>query len=165
MNRVVRAPGAGGAYIAIRALVLVTVSSWMLGGAAGAAPTRDAAVAEIGAVLAKQVACWNAGDLEGYMKGYWPSPGLTFYSNATVTTGWAPTLARYRQRYQGEGREMGTLDFRDTSTELLGADAAVVHGRWHLKLTGGRERVGLFTVVFRRFPSGWLIVHDHSSAD
>jgi beta-aspartyl-peptidase (threonine type) len=24
---------------------------------------------------------------------------------------------------------------------------------------------GLFTVIFRKFPEGWKIVHDHTSAD
>lgn len=149
---------AGGAYI-----LMALAASLCLDGTARAVGVDP--VAEIGTVLAKQVSAWNAKDLEGYMKGYWSSPELTFYSNATVTKGWASTLARYRQRYQGEGHEMGTLDFADTTTELLGGEAAMVHGRWRLKLTGGKERSGLFTVVLRRFPTGWLIVHDHSSAD
>ncbi|HZS36878.1 MAG TPA: nuclear transport factor 2 family protein [Polyangia bacterium] len=145
------------------AVALVTASS--NGGDARASPSQDAAIAEIAAVLSKQVASWNAKDLEGYMRGYWNSPDLTFYSNATITKGWAATLARYRQRYQGDGREMGTLAFQETTTELLGSEGAVVHGRWRLKFAHGDERSGLFTVVFRHFPAGWLIIHDHSSAD
>ncbi|HNG96278.1 MAG TPA: DUF4440 domain-containing protein, partial [Acidobacteriota bacterium] len=32
---------------------------------------------EVRAVLDAQVAAWNRGDLEGFMKGYWRSPELT----------------------------------------------------------------------------------------
>jgi ketosteroid isomerase-like protein len=29
----------------------------------------------------------------------------------------------------------------------------------------GTKPGGLFTVVFRKFPNGWKIVHDHTSAE
>ena len=47
--------------------------------------------------------------------------------------------------------------------DVLSADAAVVRGRWHLKMTK-EEPNGLFTLIFKRFPDGWRIVHDHTSA-
>ena len=115
-------------------------------------------------VLDRQTEAWNRGDLEGYMQGYWKSPALTFYSGGTITIGWEPTLARYRKRYQSEGKEMGKLDFPEETIELLGPDAAVSRGRWHLVLPGGKEMGGLYTVILRRLPEGWRIVHDHSSA-
>src|SRR5215211_2307031 len=60
-------------------------------------------------VLERQVEAWNRRDLEGFMKGYWRSQDLTFFSNATTTKGWKETLDRYRNRYQSEGAEMGQL--------------------------------------------------------
>src|SRR5689334_82918 len=83
-------------------------------------------------VLADQVAAWNRGDLEGYMAGYWRSPQLTFYAGGSVTTGWDETLARYRRRYQGEGKAMGTLNFANLQVEVLGPSAALARGRWVL---------------------------------
>ncbi len=56
-------------------------------------------------VLLRQVDAWNRHDLEGFMAGYWNSPELTFFSGTDQTSGWQPTLERYRKRYQGEGRE------------------------------------------------------------
>ncbi len=121
--------------------------------------------AKIMAVIDAQQAAWNRGDLEGYMAGYWKSPELSFYSGGTVTTGWQPTLERYKTRYQGEGREMGHLDFSAVKVHLVGADGAWVEGHWRLTMKSGQNPGGLFTVIFRKFPEGWRIVHDHSSAE
>jgi beta-aspartyl-peptidase (threonine type) len=116
-------------------------------------------------VLDSQVAAWNRGDLPGFMAGYWHSPDLTFFSGATATSGWQPTLERYQKRYQAEGREMGQLDFSNLSIEMLGENAAFVRGRWHLKMRDGKEPKGLFTLIMRHTPDGWKIIHDHTSAE
>jgi len=96
------------------------------------------------------------------MAGYWKSPELTFFANAAVTRGWKATLDRYRARYEGPGRQMGTLRFEELQIVPLGADSALARGTFVLVLAEG-ERRGLFTVLFRRLPEGWRIVHDHSS--
>ncbi len=116
-------------------------------------------------VFSRQEKAWNRGDLEGYMEGYWKSPDLTFYSGGTVTRGWEATLERYRKRYRSEGKEMGRLDFTEDTVEMLGADSAVGYGRWNLTLSGGRKMTGLYTVILKRLPEGWRIVHDHSSSE
>jgi len=59
---------------------------------------------------------------------------------------------------------MGTLEFSNLQIEPLSADTAFVRGQWHLTLSDGKTPHGLFTLVFRRFPDGWKIVHDHTSA-
>jgi beta-aspartyl-peptidase (threonine type) len=118
---------------------------------------------EIRAVLDRQVEAWNHHDLEGFMQGYWHSRDLTFYSGGTVVSGWEETLARYRNRYQSAGNEMGRLEFTDLKIELLGPAAAFVRGRFHLKMTGG-ESGGLFTLTFRKLADGWKIIHDHTSS-
>ena len=121
--------------------------------------------AEIPEVLNQQAEAWNRGDLEGYMRGYWNSPELTFFSGATVTRGWQPTLERYRKRYQGEGKEMGKLEFSDITIQPLARRVALVRGRWRLTLSSGKQPNGLFTLMMRRFPEGWRITHDHSSGE
>ncbi|HZQ69786.1 MAG TPA: nuclear transport factor 2 family protein [Terriglobales bacterium] len=115
-------------------------------------------------VLEKQQAAWNAHDLQSFLSGYWNSPALTFFSGATVTTGWQATLERYQKTYQGEGHEMGKLEFSELNIQPLGAEAAFVRGAWHLTMSDGKTPHGLFTLVFRKFPEGWKIVHDHTSA-
>jgi ketosteroid isomerase-like protein len=120
-------------------------------------------------VLVSQVEAWNHGNLEGFMQGYWHSPDLLFYSGGSITRGWEPTLQRYRQRYQAEGKEMGKLEFQDLNIEVLSWKSAVVTGKFQLTLSktpDGKQPHGLFTLVFKRMPPmGWKIVHDHTSAD
>jgi uncharacterized protein (TIGR02246 family) len=117
------------------------------------------------AVLAAQVEAWNRGDLEGYMESYWKSPDLVFFSNGQETRGWQATLDRYRTRYQAAGKQMGKLDFPAMDVVTLGPDAALARGRWRLKMPDGKELTGMTTVILRKRPEGWRIVHDHSSAD
>ena len=60
-------------------------------------------------VLETQQEAWNHHDLDSFMKGYWNSSDLTFFSGAKQASGWQATLERYRKTYQSEGREMGKL--------------------------------------------------------
>src|SRR5579864_1058033 len=139
------------------ALLFILISSC----AAGQTASDETTIRQL---LDKQVAAWNRHDLEGFMAGYWDSPQLTFFSGGTVTTGSQPTLERYRKRYQGEGREMGTLHFADLRVESLGPDAAFVRGAYELTMSSGKKPHGLFTLVLRKLPEGWRIVHDHTSS-
>ena len=116
-----------------------------------------------GQVLEAQIAAWNKGDLEGFMTTYWNSPELSFFSGKDKTTGWQATLARYRKRYQAEGREMGHLTFSELDIDMLGSDSAFVRGRWQLE-TKEESFSGLFTLILKKLPEGWRIVHDHTSA-
>jgi beta-aspartyl-peptidase (threonine type) len=131
----------------------------LAGGADEPKPAPEAAVKK---VLADQEAAWNKGDLEGFMAGYWKSPDLTFYSGKEVTRGWQATLDRYVKKYKADGKEMGKLTFSDIDVQVLGPDTALVRGRWQLELSKEKPG-GLFTLLFRRLPDGWRIVHDHTS--
>ena len=126
-------------------------------------PAAGDAQKAIRAVLDAQVVAWNKGDLEGFMAGYWKSPDLTFYSGKTKMRGWQATLERYRKRYQADGREMGKLAFSELEIEPLTDNYAVVRGRWQLTLKGENPG-GLFTLVFKKLPEGWRIIHDHTSS-
>lgn len=116
----------------------------------------------IKAMLEKQVADWNRGDLDGFMAGYWNSDDLRFFSTKTVTSGFKATLERYRMRYKAEGKEMGKLEFSDQEIIMLSPEAAFVRGKF--KVTTAKETAeGLYTLLVKKFPDGWKIVHDHTS--
>ncbi len=135
--------------------LLVISSKNSAGGDSGADTVRR--------LLDSQVTAWNKGDLKGFMAGYWKSEKLTFFSGDKIEHGWQATYQRYQKRYQAEGREMGQLSFSDLDMEMLGEDTAWVRGRWKL-VTSKEKPGGLFTLIFKKFPEGWRIVHDHTSA-
>jgi ketosteroid isomerase-like protein len=144
-----------------RALALVG----LLGACAGS-PRRFASSDPdaIRAVLSAQQNAWNRGDLVGYMAGYERSPDLVFTSGSKVRRGWNETFAKYRDRYGNSPSTMGKLAFEILGVQPVGADGAVVLGRWTLTETpeaGG----GVFSVVLARSEHGWKIVHDHTSSD
>jgi ketosteroid isomerase-like protein len=115
-------------------------------------------------VLRTQQEAWNRHDLEGFMAGYWNSTELTFFSGAQEQDGWQATMDRYLAKYSSPGHEMGKLEFSALRIEMLSSDAAFVRGSWQLTMSDGKKPHGLFTLLFRKFPEGWKIVHDHTSA-
>ncbi len=126
------------------------------------APAADGP-AEVRALLDRQVADWNRKDLDGFLAGYWDSPDVVFQSGAERSRGFAAMRDRYRKNYQAEGKEMGTLAFTDVEVEPLAPDVALARGRWSLVKSDGSRPHGLFTLVVKRLPGGWKIVHDHTS--
>ncbi|MGO8795016.1 MAG: YybH family protein [Candidatus Sulfotelmatobacter sp.] len=115
-------------------------------------------------VIHKQQEAWNRHDLAGFMAGYWNSAELTFFSGAKEHDGWQATMDRYLATYASPGHEMGKLEFSNLRVEVLGQAGAFVRGSWKLTMDDGKTPHGLFTLVFRKFPEGWKIIHDHTSA-
>ena len=140
---------------AITSCVLMTLT-------VSAAPKQDAsAVGQIQSVLRAQQDSWNRGDIDGFMNGYARSKSTLFISEDTVRRGWKTVRERYRKKYS-DRTKMGTLTFSDLEITLLSPDAVVVLGRWGLKRAKDSPH-GRFTLIFRRLPEGWRIVHDHTS--
>jgi uncharacterized protein (TIGR02246 family) len=119
-------------------------------------------VAEIQSVLTAQQDAWNRGDIDTFMNGYARSASTVFVSEDGVGRGWERVRERYRVRYSDRAK-MGTLSFSEIEVTMLSPDAAVVLGRWRLKRAND-EPQGRFTLIFKRLPEGWRIVHDHTSA-
>jgi ketosteroid isomerase-like protein len=125
------------------------------------APADDAAIR---GVITAQVAAWNRGDLAGYMAGYAHSPDLVFTARGQVRRGWQETFDKYRARYGSDRSTMGSLAFEILSVQPLGADGAIVLGRWKLTDTPNAAG-GVFSVALARTAAGWRVVHDHTSVD
>jgi len=119
-------------------------------------------VAEIQSVLSAQQDAWNRGDIDAFMNGYARSGSTVFVSEDEVGRGWETVRGRYRLKYSDRAK-MGTLGFSDIEVTVLSPDAAVVLGLWRLKRAND-EPHGRFTLIFKRLPEGWRIIHDHTSA-
>jgi ketosteroid isomerase-like protein len=96
------------------------------------------------------------------MNGYARSPSTVFISEDTVRRGWQTVRDRYREKYSNRAK-MGMLTFSALDITLLSPDSAVVLGSWKLQRAKDRPH-GRFTLIFKRLPEGWRIVHDHTSA-
>jgi len=145
----------------------VTISSvnYTVTGPGGFTQTGSIAVGDsttINAVLSGQQTAWNRGDVDAFLEGYWRSPELTFSGSSGVARGWDAVRTRYKKNYPDTGA-MGQLDFSELEFRFLGPQAALALGRWHLKREKG-DVGGVFTLVWQRFPDGWKIIHDHTSA-
>jgi ketosteroid isomerase-like protein len=120
------------------------------------------AVLEIRAVLRAQQEAWNRGDIDSFMIGYARAETTVFVSGDEVTRGWQTVRDRYLEKYSDRAK-MGALTFSELEIEQLGPDSAVALGRWELKRANDNPH-GRFTLIFRKTPDGWRIVHDHTSA-
>lgn len=116
---------------------------------------------EIRETLARQQACWNKGDIDCFMVGYWESDELRFMGKNGITKGFANTKARYKKSYPDQA-SMGQLSFDILSVEKIASKKAMVIGKWHLE----RETENLeghFSLIWERIKGEWVIVLDHSS--
>ncbi|MEP5612968.1 MAG: nuclear transport factor 2 family protein [Cyclobacteriaceae bacterium] len=115
---------------------------------------------EIRSVLDAQVECWNAGDLECYMDGYWRSDKLLFVGSTGPTYGWTTTLENYKKRYPNIDA-MGKLTFDISSVEPLSDEFWFVVGKFSIERKNGNPS-GYFTLIFRKIDGEWVIVSDHT---
>jgi ketosteroid isomerase-like protein len=134
---------------------------------AGAIARADAAPevtaeAQIRALLEAQTMAWNQGDVEGFMAGYWKSEETEFVGASGVTRGWQAVLDRYRERYP-DRKAMGQLTFSNLEVHVVCAEAAFAIGQFQLEREKDKP-AGVFTLNFRKFPEGWRIVADHTTA-
>ena len=136
------------------------VSSALFGATENSRPSSNDE-AEIRAVLSAQVAAWNRGDIDGFMNGYARSAATEFIAGNKLTRGWQTVRDRYRKKYDSR-EKMGTLTFSELKITRLSSDAGLVIGRWGLVRKQDKPH-GRFTLLLRRTPEGWRIVHDHTS--
>lgn len=125
------------------------------------APLDPAAEAACRALLQAQRVAWNAGDLEGFVAGYWTSDQVVFAGREGVRLGTLDLLARYRESYPTR-EAMGRLDFGGLAFRDLGDGHVLAEGEWALERAAG-ERGGRFVLVLRKLPEGWRIVLDYTT--
>lgn len=125
----------------------------------------ESARAGVATLLSAQVQAWNRGDLNAFMQGYWLSGRTEYVGSSGIVQGWKAIQRRYRRTYQ-QGKSMGRLRFKNLKVTMLAPDAALAVGEYVLqsRKDGAKTSKGVFTLVLRRFPEGWRIINDHTSA-
>jgi ketosteroid isomerase-like protein len=149
----------------ISRLVVIVGVLVLIFGLASRAPSSasDASEqAQIRTLLQNQTEAWNRGDIDGFMVGYWKSDETAFVGASGMTRGWQSVLDRYKKSYP-DRKAMGQLTFSALEIHLVCADAAFAIGKFQLEREND-EPAGIFTLNFRKFPEGWRIVADHTTA-
>jgi uncharacterized protein (TIGR02246 family) len=117
-------------------------------------------VKAIQAVMDKQAADWNKGDLEAFAMGYKNSPDILFIS-AGISRGYDGMLRRYKKSYPTR-ESMGTLTFSKIEVQPLDERFATLTGNFHLDRTavGGGNADGHYMLVVEKTAEGWKVVRD-----
>lgn len=127
---------------------------------------KDSAAAaeesQIRAVLDAQAAAWNRGDVDSFMTSYWKSGETLFVGANGLARGYQAVLNRYHKAYPNP-QAMGRLTFSNIEVHVECADTATVIGQYHLQRENDNP-AGVFTLNMRKFPEGWRIVLDHTTA-
>lgn len=122
---------------------------------------RDQDIAAVKAILQRQAADWNRGDIDAFMEGYWRSDDLQFIGSNGVTYGWENTLARYKRSYPDRDA-MGKLHFDIIRTDQLSPEVIMLTGKFTLTRKDDTPS-GHFLLVWRKIDGEWVIVADHTS--
>ena len=110
-------------------------------------------------MLSNQQECWNNGDIDGFMQGYWQSEKLIFTSqNHEPTHGWNNTLERYKNSYPTKS-SMGKLKFEILDLKLISKTTATLKGKWELNREKDNPN-GIFWLDIDKFDKDWLITKD-----
>jgi hypothetical protein len=110
-------------------------------------------------MLSTQQECWNNGDIDGFMQGYWQSEKLIFTSlRHKPAYGWNNTLERYKNSYPTKS-SMGELKFQILDLKLISKTTATLKGKWELIREKDNPN-GIFWLDIDKFDKDWLITKD-----
>jgi len=112
-------------------------------------------------VLNNQLAEWNIGSVEGFMKGYWKNDSLQFLTSKGITYGWENVNNNYKKSYPTK-EKMGNLDFEILSEKAIDKTHTLIIGKWKVKDAEG-ENSGYFSLLFKLIDGNWRIILDHTS--
>ena len=145
------------------ALAILTVA-FLAPSSGGALPGHANASAADGPALESALqataAAWNRGDIDGFMAPY--AEDATYMTPAGPI-GVPAMRARYLEKYFTGTKPDQQLRFDQVDVRPLGADHALMTGRYTLTGGGKPDQTGRYSLVWMRTPAGWRILHDHSS--
>ena len=120
------------------------------------------ATEEITKMLHDQDAAWTRGDLDGFMSCYDRTGALVFMTTDGPVSSYETLKARYEKRYKTGQNDFGKLTFSDLQVEELAPGIARAYGKWTVEQKD-KALSGWFSLILKKTPEGWKIIHDHSS--
>jgi ketosteroid isomerase-like protein len=121
---------------------------------------------EVQAAIREHVDAMNRADVSAYLAHYARTPSVTSIGGGEITRGWESLRAEADSTLTGmQGGfniALGSID-----VDPLGAEHAFALAPFTLAMAtrqGPAEVRGAWTFLLQRADSGWVIIHDHSSA-
>ncbi len=102
---------------------------------------------------------WNAGNLDSFMKMYTDSSTMMY---PTGPVGLSSIRELYEKKYFNGKMPKQNLFYSDMKVTMLGANYALLTGKFTLKGGNLPERSGVYSLVMVLTKDGWKILHDHS---
>ena len=112
-------------------------------------------------VLTTQQICWNNGDIDGFMLGYWNSDKLELSWVNGTEYGWENALEKYKISYPTK-ESMGEFRFEILDVKLTSDTTAVLDGEWELIRKNDNPK-GSFILIFQKIENNWLIISDYTT--
>jgi ketosteroid isomerase-like protein len=153
------------AFRIVALLLLISIVAFAVAShvATTTAATADSSPeSEIRALIETQAGAWNRGDIDSFVTAYWNSDQTAFVGAKGLTRGYQAVLERYHKNYPDRAA-MGHLTFSNLEIHTLCPDTAFAIGQFHLQREKDNPE-GIFTLTFKKFPEGWRIVLDHTTA-
>ena len=111
-------------------------------------------------ILTIQQICWNNGDIDGFMLGYWNSDKFKFSWHG-IEYGWKNALEKYKISYPTK-ESMGEFIFEILEVKLTSDTTAILDGEWELIRKNDNPN-GSFTYIFKKIENNWLIISDYTT--
>jgi ketosteroid isomerase-like protein len=102
---------------------------------------------------------WNKGDLDSFMKMY---TGSSTMMMPTGPVGLSAIRDLYEKKYFNGKMPKQNLHYDELKVTLLGANYALLTGKFTLSGNNLPERSGRYSLVMIYTKDGWKILHDHS---
>ena len=120
------------------------------------------AKSEIISLLKEQDAAWSRGDLDGFMKYYDSTSALVFMGSDGPIRSAQVLKDHYDKKYNKGKTDFGKLTFSNLEVEELAPGLARAWGKWLVEQKD-QKLSGWFSLIWKKTPAGWRIIHDHSS--
>ena len=114
-------------------------------------------------ILTIQQICWNNGDIDGFMLGYWNSVKFEFSWVNGTEYGWENALEKYKISYPTK-ESMGEFIFEILDVKLTSDTTAILDGEWELIRKNDNPN-GSFTYIFKKIENNWLIISDYTTEE
>ena len=114
-------------------------------------------------VLTSQQLCWNNGDIDGFMLGYWNSEKFKFSWVNGTEYGWENALEKYKISYPTK-ESMGEFIFEILEVKLTSDTTAILDGEWELIRKNDNPN-GSFTYILKKIENNWLIISDYTTEE